>query len=73
MSDHNAAANNHNNVVINPPPSIPVTPLHFPPRAEYFTGCGEQLTQLINDLQPHKVVTLCGVGGIGKTALATYM
>jgi len=66
MSDHNAAANNHSNVVIN----LPVTPLHFPPRAEYFTGCGEQLTQLINDLQPHKVVTLCGVGGIGKTALA---
>jgi len=48
----------------------PVIPLQFPPRAAYFTGRSEQLTKLINDLQPREVVTLCGAGGMGKTALA---
>jgi len=54
------------------PMSDPFIPLELPPtaRAQYFTGRGEQLTKLLSDLQPRKVVTLCGAGGMGKTALA---
>lgn len=45
-------------------------PLQQPPRAEHFTGRKKELAQLLVDLQPGRVVTLCGPGGIGKTALA---
>ncbi|MBN1815595.1 MAG: ATP-binding protein [Anaerolineae bacterium] len=45
-------------------------PLQRPPRAEHFTGRQDELARLIADLQPGKVVTLCGPGGIGKSALA---
>ena len=39
-------------------------------RAEHFVGREEELAKLVEDLQPGRVVTLCGPGGIGKTALA---
>ena len=45
-------------------------PLQRPPRVEYFTDREEELAQLLADLQPGRVVTLCGPGGIGKSALA---
>ncbi len=45
-------------------------PLQRPPRTTYFTGREQQLAQLLADLQPGRVVTLCGPGGIGKSALA---
>ena len=45
-------------------------PLQRPPRVEHFTDRKEELAQLLEDLQPGKVATLCGPGGIGKTALA---
>lgn len=45
-------------------------PLQRPPQVEYFTDRREALAQLLNGLQPGKVITLCGPGGIGKTALA---
>lgn len=45
-------------------------PLQRPPRPEFFTGRNQELAQLLQDLQPGRVVTLCGPGGIGKTALA---
>ncbi len=45
-------------------------PLERPPRAQHFIGRKIELTQLLADLQPGRVVTLCGPGGIGKTALA---
>ncbi len=45
-------------------------PLQRPPRAEHFTDRDNELKQLLTDLQPGKVATLCGPGGIGKTALA---
>jgi len=46
-------------------------PLQLPPKVVHFTGREDELTKLINDLQPGKVVTLCGPGGIGKSALAS--
>jgi tetratricopeptide (TPR) repeat protein len=45
-------------------------PLQRPPRAEHFTDRTKELQRLLDDLQPGQVATLCGPGGIGKTALA---
>lgn len=45
-------------------------PLERPPRAAHFQDRKEALAKLINDLQPGQVITLCGPGGIGKSALA---
>ena len=45
-------------------------PLQRPPRVENFTGRKMELAQLLTDLRPGRVVTLCGPGGIGKSALA---
>ncbi len=45
-------------------------PLMRPPRAAYFTGREAALARLLDDLQPGRIITLCGPGGIGKTALA---
>jgi tetratricopeptide (TPR) repeat protein len=45
-------------------------PLQRPPRAEHFTNRDQELAQLLADLRPGRVVTLCGPGGIGKSALA---
>jgi len=45
-------------------------PLQRPPRPEHFTGRNEPLAWLLAELQPGRRVTLCGPGGIGKTALA---
>jgi tetratricopeptide (TPR) repeat protein len=52
-------------------PEAPRIPHQRPPRAEHFTDREKELAQLLEDLQPGRVVTLCGPGGIGKTALAT--
>ncbi len=48
----------------------PRLPLQRPPRAAHFVDRRAELAQLLTDLQPGRVVTLCGPGGIGKTALA---
>ncbi|XCN74941.1 MAG: tetratricopeptide repeat protein [Candidatus Electrothrix aestuarii] len=45
-------------------------PLQRPPRAEHFKGRDDMLEELLPMLQPGKAVTLCGPGGMGKTALA---
>lgn len=44
--------------------------LQRPPRTQRFTGRQAELAQLLADLQPGRVVTLTGPGGIGKSALA---
>jgi hypothetical protein len=46
-------------------------PLQRPRRADHFTGREAELAQLLVKLQLGQVVTLCGPGGMGKTALAT--
>ncbi len=50
--------------------STPPIPLQRPLRTEHFTGREAELARLLTDLQPGCVVTLCGPGGISKTALA---
>ena len=52
--------------------STPTTniPLQRPPAATHFTGRAPELAALLAALQPGRVVTLYGPGGIGKTALA---
>jgi len=59
------------NTIYSQPP-LPV-PLQYPPQVEHFTGRTEQLSSIINDLQPNKVITLYGAEGIGKTALAAEL
>lgn len=48
----------------------PHLPLQRPRRADHFIDRERELAQLLADLQPGQVVTLCGPGGIGKSALA---
>ena len=45
-------------------------PMELPPRAVHFTDRQADLEQLLRALKPREVVTLCGAGGIGKSALA---
>ena len=46
-------------------------PLDIPPYPDHFKNRKKELAKLLDDLQPGQVVTLCGPGGIGKTALAS--
>lgn len=57
-------------VNINQPRPIRI-PLLRPPRIEHFIGREKEIAQLLQNLQPGSVVTLCGPGGMGKTALAS--
>lgn len=45
-------------------------PFQRPPRAEHFVGRERELEEILAALQPGRVVTICGPGGIGKSALA---
>ena len=46
-------------------------PLQLPPKVPHFKDREAELEQLLQDLQHGEPVTLCGAGGIGKTALAS--
>ena len=48
----------------------PHVPLQKPRRTEHFTGRAAELATLLDELQPSKTATLCGPGGMGKSALA---
>jgi tetratricopeptide (TPR) repeat protein len=56
--------------ILSPMADVKSVPLQRPVRTSYFVGRAAELDQLLTDLQPGSVVTLCGPGGIGKTALA---
>ena len=56
-------------VVMNEAPK-PRIPLQRPPRVEYFQDRKDDLAQILVNLQPGRVVTICGPGGMGKSALA---
>ena len=45
-------------------------PLERPARTEHFQDRQADLKNLLAELQPGRIVTLCGPGGIGKSALA---
>ncbi len=55
------------NIVITP--SGKRIPLFKPPQAPHFTNRKTELENILNALRPGKVVTICGPGGMGKTAL----
>ncbi|MEZ4726093.1 MAG: hypothetical protein R3E79_03045 [Caldilineaceae bacterium] len=49
----------------------PVPPRHnLPPQLTPFIGRAEQIAQLVEHLQTHRLLTLTGAGGVGKTRLA---
>jgi tetratricopeptide (TPR) repeat protein len=48
-------------------------PLQRPPRVKHFINRKQELEELLRELQPGRVVTICGPGGIGKTALAAEL
>lgn len=41
----------------------------LPPREPQFAGREVEVASVMNDMRPSQVVTLCGPGGIGKTAI----
>ena len=52
-----------------PPPPIPLQSLNVTSK-EYFTARESEISWLLGALQPKRVVTLWGPGGIGKSAIA---
>ncbi len=53
-------------VIEEPPPSIS----NLPVRPQSFTGRSVEMHDIIGELHAHRLVTITGVGGIGKTMLA---
>jgi hypothetical protein len=52
------------------PSALPASRLHLPPLASHFVGREPELAQLQVGLKPGRIFTICGPGGMGKTALA---
>ncbi len=50
-------------------PTAKEPPLQLPRRAQHFHGREELIEQVLRALHPGSVVTLYGIGGIGKTAV----
>jgi len=54
---------------ISPPAIKPKIPLQKPLRVPHFIGREKELEDLLRYLQPGRAITICGPGGMGKTAL----
>lgn len=52
-----------------PAGAINGVPIQRPPYIDNFTNREHELDQILASLGPGKIVTLCGPGGVGKTAL----
>lgn len=50
-----------------------LAPLQLPRRAEHFQDRVSKQNWLLAHLQPGQIITLCGPGGMGKTALVAEM
>ncbi|MCI5219303.1 MAG: ATP-binding protein, partial [Candidatus Electrothrix sp. LOE2] len=48
----------------------PVIPRDLQPLDACFLGRDTELAELVEQLQPGKVIAVCGPGGMGKSALA---
>ncbi|CAK8714175.1 hypothetical protein GKODMF_05775 [Candidatus Electrothrix gigas] len=71
VSLHGDHAQIHGGIhILNYPRTPQGIPLQRRPRAEHFKGRDDMLKELLPMLRPGKAVTLCGLGGMGKTALA---
>lgn len=55
--------------ILHLPGQKPAPPLQLPRRAEHFTDREQEQSWLLDNLTASRVVTLCGPGGMGKTAL----
>jgi predicted ATPase/class 3 adenylate cyclase len=53
--------------------SLDIYPGNLPSHLSSFVGRERDLAQLRGDLQRHQIVTLTGVGGVGKTRLAVQL
>lgn len=53
--------------------NIRPVPLQRPPRIQYFKGRENELEEVLSNLQAGHIVTVCGPGGIGKSAVATQV
>ena len=52
-------------------PAQPVIPRQLQPLDACFLGRDKELADLLEQLQPGKVVAVCGPGGMGKSALGS--
>jgi predicted ATPase/class 3 adenylate cyclase len=52
--------------------TIDTVPGNLPAQATSFVGRGEQVAAVTEALRTHRLVTLVGVGGVGKTRLALH-
>ncbi len=57
--------------ILHLPGQKPASPLQRPPLVEHFTDREQERTWLLDNLKPGRIVTLCGPGGMGKTALVS--
>jgi tetratricopeptide (TPR) repeat protein len=68
---HNVIAGTQVNAASSAGGLSPRVPLQRPRRTDHFVGREVERAQIIADLQPGRILTISGPGGIGKTALVS--